>query len=133
MIKSISDKGTHIHYTRINTNVYIGGYELYRLNILSKRNPTQQYKLLADFLRIALFNRSNYENFLPSCPIIYSMSSVDHPEDWRGMLFGTIKYPSKNMPYPYICYLSVMPNDRRHKLGSILLNQFINEMVNKFD
>jgi len=104
---------------------------LYRLNVLSKRNPTQQYKLLADFLRISLFNRSNYENFLPLCSIIYSMSSVDHPDDWRGMLFGTIKYPDKNMPYPYICYLSVMPTDRRHKLGSILLNQFINEIVNK--
>ena len=58
------------------------------------------------------------------------MSSVDHPDDWRGMLFGAIKYPGKDMPYPYICFLSVMPNDRRNKLGSVLLNQFINEMVN---
>ena len=57
------------------------------------------------------------------------MSSTDHPEDWRGMLYGTLKYPKKDMPYPYVCYLSVMSDDRRHKLGSILLNQFINEIV----
>jgi len=59
------------------------------------------------------------------------MSSVNHPENWRGMLFGTTKFPNKNMPYPYVCYLSVIPDDRRHKLGSILLNQFINEMVKR--
>ncbi len=102
------------------------------MNVLGTRNPTKQYKLLADFLRRSLFNKSNYEQLLPLCPMIYSMSSVDHPEDWRGMLFGTIKFPRPNMPYPYVCYLSVLPTDRRHQLGSILLNQFINEMV-KFD
>jgi ribosomal protein S18 acetylase RimI-like enzyme len=62
---------------------------------------------------------------------MYAMSSVDHPEDWRGMIFGTMKLPDEKMPYPYICYLSVLPDDRRHKLGSILLNRFINEMVYK--
>jgi hypothetical protein len=123
------DNPTHIHYTRVNKNIYTGGYELYQLNILSGRNPTQQYKLLANFLRDSLFNKSNYEQFLPLCPIIFSMSTVDHPENWRGMLFGTKKFPKKNMPYPYVCFLSVMPNDRRHQLGSILLNQFINEIV----
>lgn len=68
---------------------------------------------------------------LPLCPIIYSMSSVDHPENWRGMLFGTTKFPNENLQYPYICYLSVLPTDRRRRLGSILVNQFITDMVKK--
>ncbi|CAF3537125.1 unnamed protein product [Adineta steineri] len=118
----------HIHYTRVNTKVYSGGYELYQLNVLPQRNPAQQYKLFGDFLRVSLFNKSNYEQFLPSCPIIFALSSVDHPEEWRAMLFGTMKYPSPNMPYPYICFLSVLRDHRQYRLGSILLNRFINEM-----
>jgi hypothetical protein len=129
LLKNKFDNLTHIHYTRVNKIVYKGGYELYRLNVLPGRNPKQQYKLLANFLRNSLFNKSNYEQILPLCPIIFSMSYVDHPENWRGMLFGTKKFPKKNMPYPYVCFLSVMPDDRRHQLGSILLNQFINEIV----
>jgi hypothetical protein len=126
----LSDNPTHIHYTRVSTNVYPGGYELYRLNILAKRNPEQQYRLLGDFLRRSLFNKSTYEMHLPKCSIMFALTSVDHPEDWRGMLFGTTKYPLPNLPYPYVCFLSVLPADRRHRLGSILLNHFINEMVN---
>ena len=108
--------------------MYPGGYEIYRLTVLANRNPKEQYKLLADFLRQSLFNKSNYEQLLPLCPIIFSMTAVDHPENWRGMLFGTTK-PLSNIRYPYVCYLSVMPDDRRNKLGTILLNQFINEMA----
>lgn len=102
---------------------------MYRLNVLKDRNPPEQYKRFADFLRRSLFNRSNYEKNLPLCPIIYAMSPEDHPTDWRGMLFGTTKYPAKNPSYPYICYLSVLPSDRNRRLGSILLNQFIKEIV----
>lgn len=105
------------------------GYELYRLNVLQNRNPTGQYKRFADFLRLSLFNRSNYEKNLPSCPIIYAMSLQDHPTNWRGMLFGTTKYPAKTPSYPYICYLSVLPSDRNRRLGSILINRFVKEIV----
>ena len=127
----ILDNATHIHYTRLSKKIYGGKYELYRLDVLKNRNPAGQYKLLADFLRRSLMNRSNYETLLPNCPIIFSVSSIDHPEDWRAMLFATLKYPRANMPYPYICFLSVLATERRQHLGTLLLNRFLIEMVIK--
>lgn len=128
-MKFFLDNPTHTHYTRFLTDLPHDGYELYRLNVLQDRNPAEQYKRFADFLRLALFNRSTYEKNLPSCPIIYALSPVDNPTDWRGMIFGATKYPNKKPSHPYICYLSVLPSDRNRRLGSILLNQFIKEIV----
>jgi hypothetical protein len=102
---------------------------MYRLNVLGTRNPKQQYKLLGDFLRRSMFNRSTYEAYIPNCPIILAMTSVYHPEDWRAMLFATLKYPRPTMPYPYVCFISVMEADRRFRLGSLLMHQFIQLMV----
>ena len=123
------DNATHIHYTRISTTVHPGGFEMYRLRVLNNRNPAQQYKLLANFIRVSLFNKSSYESLLPNCPIILAMTSAEHPEDWHAMLFATLKFPRANMPYPYVCFLSVLPKDRSYRLGTILLNQFLNDMV----
>ncbi|UJR37112.1 hypothetical protein I4U23_029816 [Adineta vaga] len=123
------DNPTHIHYTRVNKNIYRDRYELYQLNILTKRNPEHQYKLLANFLRRSLFNKSNYEPYIPKCPIMYALTFIDHPENWRAMIFGTMKYPSPKLPYPYICFISVLPEDRQNRLASILLNQFINHVI----
>ena len=131
ILVNFSDNLTHTHYTRFLTNIPHSGYELYRLNVLQDRNPAEQYTRFADFLRLSLFNRSTYEKNLPSCPIIYALSLQNHPTDWRGMIFGAIKHPNKNPSYPYICYLSVLPSDRKHGLGSILLNQFIKEIVQR--
>ncbi|CAF1486307.1 unnamed protein product [Adineta ricciae] len=131
LVKNLSEKNnpTHIHYTRVNKNIYRDHYELYQLNILPKRNPGQQYKLLGNFLRRSLFNTSNYERYLPNCPIMFALTSIDHPEDWRAMIFGTLKYPSPQLPHPYVCFISVLLEDRQHRLGSVLLNHFINHVM----
>ena len=102
---------------------------MYRLTILNDRNPQAQYHLMADFLRRSLFNESSYEPHLPHCPIVLAMTTVDHPEDWRAMLFATMKYPRATMPHPYICFISVLPEDRKSRLASRLLHQYLNDMV----
>ena len=128
-VRAPLDNATHIHYTRISTTVYNGQYEMYRLKVLNDRNPQAQYRQMADFLRRSLFNQSSYEPHLPHCPIILAMTTVDHPEEWRAMLFATMKYPRPTMPYPYICFISVLKEDRKNRLASRLLNQYLNEMV----